>query len=136
MAIFADAEELYRYIGGVFRLGGEDPELGPQFADSGVVLRVTYTDPDAVITVDLPNLAVYTGAGTGPAPNVEMFMSADTGHRFWLGKVNLTFAMAKGQVRARGSLPKILKLVPASKALFPKYADLLRADGREDLLTG
>lgn len=136
MSVFTDAEEVYRYIGGVFRAGGEDPVLGPKFAESGVVLRITYTDPEAVLTLDMPNRAVFTGAGQGPVPNVEMFMSADNGHRFWLGRLNLPLAMAKGQVRAKGPLPKILKLLPAAKDLFPRYEALLRADGREDLLAG
>ncbi|WP_236741683.1 hypothetical protein, partial [Mycobacteroides abscessus] len=90
MAVFADAEEVYRYLAGIFRRGLENEDLANRLAGSGVVLRIHYTDPDAVLTVDMPEKVVETGADSGVTPNVELFMSADTGNRFWLGKVNLT----------------------------------------------
>jgi hypothetical protein len=134
MGVFTDEADVYKYVGGVFEQGTSDPELGPKFAESGVVLRVTYTDPDSVVTVDFPSSKVYTGAGVGPDPNVELFMSGDNGNKFWLGNLNLTVAMAKGTVRAKGPVPKILKLVPAAKSLFGPYRAMLEADGRTDLL--
>ncbi len=45
-------------------------------------------------------------------PEVVMSMEADTAHRFWLGKVNVTTALARGQIKASGPVAKILKLVP------------------------
>lgn len=134
MAAFKDAEDVYRYVGGIFEKGLADPEVGPKLSGSGVILQVTYTDPDAVVTVDMPGGKVITGE-TDLRPNVELFMTADTGNRFWLGKVNLSVALAKGQVRAKGPISKVLKLVPAAKALFPGYEEMVRADGRDDLLT-
>ncbi|MFD9667549.1 SCP2 sterol-binding domain-containing protein [Rhodococcus sp. NPDC059968] len=134
MGVFKDDNDVHRYVGGVFEQGTTDPELGPKFAESGVVLRVTYTDPDAVVTVDFANNKVFTGQGEGPTPNVELFMTADNGNKFWLGNLNLTVAMAKGQVRAKGSTAKILKLVPAAKTLFGPYRAMLEKDGRTDLL--
>ena len=85
MAVFADEAEVYEYLGGVFRIGMADPDLVAKLQPSGVVLRITYTNPDAVLTVDMPNSEIHTGAGQGPDPNIELFMSADTGNRFWLG---------------------------------------------------
>ncbi len=49
--------------------------------------------------------------------------------------MNLPVATAKGQVRAKGPVPKILKLAPASKQLFPRYEQMLTDDGRTDPLT-
>ena len=112
----------------------DDVPLSDALAASGVILRIDYSDPKAVITIDMPNKKVYSG-GCDVAPTVEMFMSADLGNQYWLGKLNLAVAMAKGQVRAKGPVPKILKLVPVSKQLFPRYEAMLREDGREDLLT-
>jgi putative sterol carrier protein len=67
-------------------------------------------------------------------PEVVMTMDADTAHRFWLGKVNVTVALARGQMKARGPVAKILKLVPLTKPVFPRYRALLEDDQREDLL--
>lgn len=134
MAVFADEAEVYEYLGGVFRIGMADPDLVAKLKPSGVVLRITYTNPDAVLTVDMPNSEIHTGAGQGPDPNIELFMSADTGNRFWLGKVILPVALAKGDVRAKGPVSKVLKLLPIAKQLFSPYKAKLQAEGREDLL--
>jgi hypothetical protein len=61
-------------------------------------------------------------------------MKADVAHRFWLGKVNISLALAKGEMRAKGPVPKILKLVPLAKSLFPRYQDSLVKAGRSDLV--
>jgi hypothetical protein len=65
---------------------------------------------------------------------VVMTMDADTAHKFWLGKVNVTVALARGQMKAKGPVAKILKLVPLTKPIFPRYEAKLRDAGREDLL--
>ncbi|WP_407684922.1 sterol carrier protein [Mycobacterium sp. HUMS_1102779] len=134
MAVFTDEDEVYAYLGGIFRRGLEKEGLADKLAASGVVLRVHYTDPDAVVTVDMPNKVVETGASSTAVPNVELFMSADMGNRFWLGKVNLTVAMAKGTVRAKGPVAKLIKLIPQAKNLFPEYRLMLEAAQRQDLI--
>jgi hypothetical protein len=138
MAVFKDETEVYTYIGGIFEDALADPEIGQKFADSGVILKVTMTDPDAVFTVDMPAKKTLYGddARKGPKPIVEMFMKADVGHRFWLGKVNIPIALSKGEMRAKGPVPKILKLVPLAKSLFPKYKESLVKSGRSDLAEG
>lgn len=136
MPVFKDESEVYQFIGGIFEEALADPEIGPKFADSGVILKVTHTEPDSVFTVDMPSKKVLYGddARNGPKPVVEMFMNADVAHRFWLGKVNISLALAKGQMRAKGPVPKILKLVPLTKSLFPRYKDSLVKAGRTDIL--
>ncbi|MEV4731847.1 sterol carrier protein [Saccharopolyspora sp. NPDC049426] len=134
MPVFTSDTEIYKYIGGIFERGLADPEVGPKLIGSGVVLEINYTDPDARITVDMPNSKVFTGDADGITPNVQLFMSADMGNKFWLGKVNLSVALAKGQVRAKGPVPKILKLIPSAKELFPAYKEMLEAENRNDLL--
>jgi putative sterol carrier protein len=67
-------------------------------------------------------------------PEVVMSMEADTAHRFWLGKVNVTVALARGQMKAKGPVAKILKLVPLVKPVFPRYKQMLTEAGREDLV--
>jgi putative sterol carrier protein len=134
MAVFKDESEVYNYIGGIFEEALADPEVGQKFAASGVILMVKYSDPDSTLTVDMPGRKVFYGedARNGPKPVIEMSMKADTAHRFWLGNVNITAAMAKGQVKAKGPIPKILKLVPLTKILFPRYRDSLVPSRRTD----
>lgn len=65
-----------------------------------------------------------------------MTMSTETANAYWQGKVNLTFAMARGTVKVDGTITTLLQLAPLSKRLFPIYVERLRADGRDDLVVG
>jgi hypothetical protein len=124
MPVFKDAAEVDAYIGEIFRQATADETLGQKFADSGVVLKLNYTEPTSTIYADFPNRSITFGE-QGPTPNVELFMKADVAHRFWLGKVNIAAALAKGDMRAKGPIPKVLKLVPLAKQLFPRYQEMV-----------
>ncbi len=136
MAYFKDADEVYRYIGRLFEQLAEDEELAPKFRKANTIVQYQYRDPESKITVRLiegEDGQVDCGE-TNMEPEVVMTMDADTAHRFWLGKVNVTVALARGQMKAKGPVAKILKLVPLTKPIFPRYRALLEADQREDLL--
>ncbi|WP_224392235.1 SCP2 sterol-binding domain-containing protein [Pseudonocardia sp. ICBG1293] len=132
---FADEDELYRYIGGIFETALADPELEPKLRGTGLVLRQQCTDPDSALVIDLPGGKVWKGSDSGaPEAQATMTMSTETANAYWQGTVNLTFAMAKGKVKVDGTVTKLLQLAPLSKKLFPVYVNRLEADGREDLL--
>lgn len=134
---FGSEDELYRYIGGIFETALADPELAPKLEATGLVLRMQCTDPDSALIIDLPGHKVHKGAdGSGPDAQATMIMSTETANAYWQGKVNLTFAMAKGKVKVEGTITKLLQLAPLSKRLFPGYVDQLKADGRDDLVVG
>jgi hypothetical protein len=51
-------------------------------------------------------------------------MNADFAHAFWHGKANLVSALTRRQVKAKGNVPKTIKLLPILKpsyALYPKF---------------
>ena len=136
MALFKDADEVYAYIGKLFEDLTLDEELGPKFRKANTVVQYRYRDPESTITVKLiegEDGQVDLGETT-LEPEVVMSMEADTAHRFWLGEVNVTVALARGQMKAKGPVAKILKLVPLTKPVFPRYRKMLEDSGREDLL--
>lgn len=59
--------------------------------------------------------------------DVTLLMRGDTGDQFWRGEYNLAIGLAKGQVKAKGPVNKILKLVPLTKPLFPMYREKVAA---------
>lgn len=126
MAFFKDADEVYKYIGGVFRSAAEHPESGKKLASANVTMQVYYTDPESSLTIRLkePKVEVVDG-GDDENADVKLWMSADTADKFWRGDYNLAIGLAKGKVKAKGPASKILKLVPATKPLFPMYRDLV-----------
>ena len=136
MAYFKDADEVYRYIGRLFEQLAEDEELAPKFRKANTIVQYQYREPEATITLRLQEDQpgdVDLGE-TEMEPEVEMSMEADTAHRFFLGKVNVTVALARGQIKAKGPVAKILKLVPLVKPVFPRYKAQLEESGRGDLV--
>jgi hypothetical protein len=125
MAYFNDADEVYQYLGGMF-VAARDTEIGPKMAAAEIDLQLYYTDPAANIHVAMhgDNIEVHTGAEKSDA-DVRLFLPADVGDRYWRGEYNLAVGLAKGRVKAKGPVNKILKLVPLCKPLFPIYRDMI-----------
>jgi len=135
MAYFTSEQEVYDTIGKLFLDLAEDDELMPKFQRSNTIVQYDLRDPDSRITVrmkedEAPKVDLGT---TDLDPEVVMTMDADTAHRFWLGKVNVTVALARGQIKAKGPVAKILRLVPMTRPVFPRYRAQLEGQGRQDL---
>jgi putative sterol carrier protein len=136
LAYFKDAQEVYDVIGKLFVDIAADEELAPKFRKANTIVQYAYREPESTITVRLqegqPGDVDF--GETEMEPEVTMAMEADTAHRFWLGQVNVTVALARGQIKAEGPVAKILKLVPLTKPIFPRYKAQLEAQGRQDLI--
>ena len=142
MATFQNSEQFYDCVGSLMDRAKVDPNVGFKIAKSNIVIRFVYSDPDAAKTVDAKNLPVqenaYVNVYHGECdlrPDIIMSMKADTAHQFWLGNVNLVSAMARGEIKAEGPIPKILKLLPAVKPLYREYPKLLREKGYGNLMS-
>ena len=136
MPYFKDADEVYAFIGKLFEDLANDEELAPKFRRANTIVQYQYRNPESQITVNLlegEEGRVDCGE-TDMDPEVVMSMEADTAHRFWLGEVNVTVALARGQIKAKGPVAKILRLVPLTKPVFPRYKAQLEEQGRSDLM--
>jgi putative sterol carrier protein len=125
MAFFADANEVDKYIGGVFRAASEHPESGPKFKAANLIMKVIYTDPDIEMNILMRDPMQVVAGPIDEEADVTLMMRADTADKFWRGDYNLAVGMAKGEVKAKGPVNKILKLVPLTKPLFPMYRELI-----------
>jgi putative sterol carrier protein len=133
---FKDAQDVYDTMGKLFVDLSHDEELGPKFRQANTIVQYDYREPESRITCRLqPDQPGDVDFGeTEMEPDVIMSMEADTAHRFWLGRVNVTVALARGEIKASGPVAKILKLVPLTKPVFPRYKAQLTEQGRDDLL--
>jgi hypothetical protein len=133
---FQSEQEVYDTIGRLFEELRHDEELFRRFQQADTIVRYELHRPEAMITVKM--LAGQPGqVDLGPTqlePEVTMTMDADIAHDFWLGKVNVTIALARGQIRATGPVAKILRLVPLTQPVFPRYEAQLAEQGRQDLV--
>jgi putative sterol carrier protein len=138
MGVFKDEAEVYQYLGRIFQVSMEDPELGEKLRKVGSVLKLNQSDPESTIVIDFGEGVVQLGEDGVPKVtrpiDAELDMKADVAHRFWLGKVNVALAMAKGQIRNKGKVSAVMKVVPITKPLFATYEQILREAGRDDLV--
>ncbi|AFJ34638.1 MULTISPECIES: SCP2 sterol-binding domain-containing protein [Mycobacterium] len=131
---FKDSAEVTKYIGGIFETAFQDEEIGPKLVATGLVVAFDFTDPEALVVIDMANKSVREGLEGGAPPNATMSMTAETGNGYWQGKVNLPLAMAKKKIKVDGNVASLLKLAPLGKKLYPSYIERLKNDGRDDLL--
>ena len=135
MGLFRDAQDVYDCIGKIFQEAISDPEIGPKTKEAGLTIRFDFKDPESIIYVDFARGEVFFGDGVPDSdPAIKLGMKADDANKFWLGKLNLVMAMAKGQIRAKGSVPEMLKMLPLAKPLYARYEAQLRDQGRDDLI--
>jgi hypothetical protein len=135
VSVFKDTEQLYDCVGAILEYLREYPPARDAFLKSGLIIRFNYSVPDGKITIDGSRDPIDLVCGPcDRVPTVDMSMSADTAHQFWLGKVNLVAALTRGTMTAKGPIPAIMKLLPAITPAYKQYPEILRSKGLENLI--
>lgn len=118
MAVYKDTEQMYEILGGLWRQLIEHPENGRKFKDSGLTIKYNLSDPAGTLWITTES--VLTGSQALKA-DVEMTLAGDTAHKFWLKELSLPAALAKKLIVSKGSLTKVMKLLPLLKPLHEMY---------------
>ncbi len=126
MAVFSSTEAMYDTLGSLFRTLLADPTFGPAFKKENIIVRFTIDAPEGQIWITPQEVICGNASHT---PNIEMWLSGDTCHHFWLKKVNLPIALARGLIRAKGPMPKIMKLLPMLKPAYEIYPAIAQKKG-------
>lgn len=134
MSVFTSSDEMYEVFTPFMQSLTTDPVVGKKFSSANTSFRVIHEDPDGVFlldaTVDPPVL--YVGADAdGRQAEVDLTMSAEDGHKFWLGQLNLPVALARRKIKVSGGVAKLMGLVPALQPAYGLYREHLTAIGRE-----
>jgi hypothetical protein len=130
MAIFESTEKMYDVLGDLFRFLMDHPEVGPKYIEANIIIKFDIFDPEGFIWL------TPDGVVLGPSdmkPTIEMKLSGDTCHDFWLKNVSMPVALAKGLIKAKGPMPKVLKLLPLLKPAYENYPRIAKEKG---LITG
>lgn len=120
MAVFESTEKMYEVLGSLFEHLMNDPVVGPKYAESNITIKFIITDPEGTIWLTNEEPGVICG-DADLKPTIEMTLSGDSCHKFWLKELKLPTALAKGHVKAKGPLPKVLKLLPLLKPAYDAY---------------
>jgi hypothetical protein len=137
MTKFQSAEEAADILGRFLTETMDDPTLGPKFALANARILMEYTNPDLRVLLDCtvnPPVAQVNEDITDTSSEFRLRMSADDGHLFWLGNLNVITSLAKKKIKVEGPLTKMLGLLPAIQPAYPRYRQFLTEINREDLL--
>ncbi|MDI9947728.1 MULTISPECIES: hypothetical protein [Rhodococcus] len=132
MPLFSSTEEAAATLGKFIENVAVDPELKAKWVSSNVAFRMNYTDPELVIVLDAsqdPPVVRQGDAAKASDVEIELFMDTDTGHKFWLGDLNVPMALARRKIKVKGPVGKLLQLLPAMQPAFIKYNEYLAAQG-------
>lgn len=133
MPEFSSSEEMYDVFTPFMKSLTTDPVVGPKFSAAHTSFRVVHTEPDGVFLLDATQAppVLYVGDEVnGHEAEVALTMSADDGHKFWLGKLNLPVALAKRKIKVDGGVTKLMGLVPALQPAYGLYKAHLASVGR------
>ncbi|MFW5861241.1 MAG: hypothetical protein ACOCWZ_03240 [Spirochaetota bacterium] len=119
MAVFENTQKMYEVLGSLFETLLKDPDAGPKYVDSGIIIKFAINNPDGAIW--LTDEGTVVCGDCDKKATIEMTLSGDTCHRFWLQDVSLPIALSKGLIKAKGPMPKVLKLLPLLKPAYAAY---------------
>lgn len=129
MAVFADTEKMYSILGALFNKLVKDPAVGPQFVEANIIIKFTIDNPGGEIWLTPNNGGEVICGSSNLTPTIDMALSGDTCHKFWLQEIAMPVALAKGLIKAKGPLPKVLKLLPLLKPAYAAYPGIAKENG-------
>lgn len=136
MKPYKDKDEFVRIMSELWERISKTPEIVHAVAGVKLIAKFHYTDYDTDLYIDISGDTprYYWDPADKVAADVEMILTSDTGHAFWMEDLNVPLAIAGRKIIAKGSLQKALKLLPALKPSFAMYPPVLKDMGRADLL--
>lgn len=129
---FKDYDEFKKIFSALFDKLLSHEKISPSLSKANMIVQFQYTDPEAIITVNLKDSPSYCFGETNLKPDVIFKQSCDFSHSFWHGFENAIAALAKRKITAKGDIPKALKLLPIIKPGFRLYPKVLEELGYQD----
>lgn len=131
MPVFENTAKMQEVLGGLFEKLLRDPDFGPKFVKADIVIKFNISEPNAElwVTPGDGSIGQVVWGKQDIKPTVEMTLSGDTCHQFWLQQISMPIALAKGLIKAKGPMPKVLKLLPLLKPAYAAYPDWARSQG-------
>jgi SCP-2 sterol transfer family len=125
MPVFETKDELHRCFGSLFKAVIARIMEENNLKTTEISVRFTLSDPATSFSViaDRERQIIFYD-DEGWKPDMEFWLTSDMAHRMLMGKVNLTDAITKGLIRAKGPFFKILKILPylrVSKEIYPAH---------------
>lgn len=127
MTVFKDTKFMYEVLGELFETLMKDEAMYQKYIDSEITIKFIIHNPEGFIWLTKEGKVICGEADY--KPTIQMTLDGDTCHKFWLQQVKLPVALAKGLIKAKGPMPKILKLLPVLKPAYAAYPDIAKKHG-------
>ena len=127
MAVFESTDKMYEVLGKLFNTLLAHQEVAEKFKAADITILFNIHDPSGQIWLD-GEQGVTCGAAD-LKPTITMGLSGDACHQFWLKQLTLPVALAKRQIKAKGPVPKVLKLLPMLKPAYEVYPEIAASYG-------
>jgi putative sterol carrier protein len=126
MAHYETDAEVYDQLGGILTNLVYNAARREQLHQADAVVQFAFRHPDATVTLDVrANKQARVDLGdTKLRADVVLAMDADTGRAILHGELSPTLALARGDVRTKGPVGKVLRVVPATVGAHEVEADL------------
>jgi hypothetical protein len=131
---FLSAREFRDVLDRVLQMMSEDPEMGPRLRDADVPQRFEFEDFDLVMNVragrsgEQANLAWEWTDEVDWSPKVRMTMSSEVANRYFQGRENIVYSIARRRIKTGGDIRAALELIPITKPVYVLYRDLIAAE--------
>jgi hypothetical protein len=131
---FASPQEFRAVIDRVFQIMSEDPEIGPRLRAADVPRRFEFEDVELVLNVragrpgEPENLSWIWSDDVDWSPRVRLTMSTETANRYFQGRENFAYALARRRIKTGGDLRAALELIPITKPIHERYRELIAAE--------
>ncbi len=137
MAPYKSQEEFEAILSRLWDKILESSEIVESIGGVKIIAKFRYTDYPSALYIDNSGdePRYYWNPEEDVAADVEMILSSETSHKFWMEDLNVPMAIAGRKIIPKGSVQKALKLIPALKPAFAMYPEVLKEFGRDDLLT-
>ncbi|MFZ5643130.1 MAG: hypothetical protein ACOY46_06040 [Bacillota bacterium] len=124
--VYKDASEVSELFGGFWQELLETTSFGEKLKEKSLSVKYVLKDyPEVSMYLDGDGLVIGSEANSRNAI-VTLTLSGETVHKFWLKKIMVPVALAKGEIKTKGPFQKIMELMPLLKpgyALYPKYCE-------------
>lgn len=139
MPFFESTEQLRVVFKNFWSEAKKETEVMEKLEKSKIVVRFDIEQPEIHVTINFrdpgPNGEVGTiSFDSEVQPELKVWSTSETTNKFWQGKLNAPMAMARGQVKMEGSVPKAMGLLSKIKPLYKVFPRVLDDMGLEHMI--
>jgi hypothetical protein len=136
--LFSTADDVHASLGRLLQELAADAEFAPRLMVLDTVLQFRFRNPDTLATLtlrgdDAPSVVLGPLPEGAEAPEIVVTLDVDVAHALWRGQHNVAVGLARGTIQAKGETTRIVELLRLTDEIAPRYDQLLRTAGRDDL---